>query len=167
MDDVVRSLLAKQRYLEAARALDGLLMRNADNDELWYLRGIVSLKLKGYDSAHECFERALFIRKRPEYYRVKGMAHFEIFELEEAADAFLRALALDPRDAESEFFAAICYMLMEDPRATGHMKRAQELDAARTVQLLSNFYSFFIEKDQRAGDAQKKALSQMIRSLKK
>jgi tetratricopeptide (TPR) repeat protein len=167
MDDVVRALLAKQRYLEAARALDALLMRNGDSDELWYLRGIVSLKLKGYDSAQEYFERAIFIRKKPEYYRVKGMAHFEIFELEEAADAFLVALTLDPRDAESEFFAAMCYMLMDDPRAAEHMKRAQELDARRTVQLLSNFYSFFVENDPRAGEARKKALSQRIRSMKK
>lgn len=166
MDDVVQGLLAKQRYREAGSALDSLLMRRKDSDELWYLRGVVSLKLKGYGSAQECFERAISIRERPEYYRMKGIAHFEIFELDEAADAFLRALALKPKDAESEFFAAMCYMLMDDARATAHMKRAQELDARRTGQLLANFYSFFIEKDPGATEAQKKDVSRRIRAMK-
>jgi tetratricopeptide (TPR) repeat protein len=167
MDDEVRSLLAQQRYRDAGRVLDGMLRQSRDDDELWYLRGIISLKLKGYDSAQEYFERALFIRKKPDYFRMKGMAHFEIFELDDAVDAFTDALAMQPREAETEFFIAICYMLMDDPRSDRHLKRARQLDPRRTNQLLSNFYSFFIEKDPRIGDAQKKSLAQKIKSLKR
>jgi tetratricopeptide (TPR) repeat protein len=167
MDDEVRTLLAQQRYRDAGRVLDGMLRQSENNDQLWYMRGVISLKLKSYDSAQEYFERALFIRKKPDYLKMKGMAHFEIFELEDAIDAFTGALAIQPKDTESEFFIAICYMLMDDPRSDTHLKRAQQLDPKRTSQLLSNFYSFFIEKDPRIGDAQKKSLVQKIKSLKK
>lgn len=165
MEEAVRTLLAQQRYKDAGRLLDDMLRQDGGSDELWYLRGVVSLKLRGYDSAQECFERALFIRKKAGDYRMKGMAHFEIFELEEAMEAFLSALAMDPKDVESEFFAAICCMLMDDPRSALHLERAGKLDARRTAQLLSNFYSFFIEKDPRAGEAQKRAVSQRLRSM--
>ncbi len=166
MDEAVRTLLAQQRYRDAGRRLDDMLRQDGDSDELWYLRGVVSLKLRSYDSAQEYFGRALFIRKKAGYYRMKGMAHFEIFELEEAVEAFLSALAIDPKDVESEFFAGICCMLMDDAGAAEHLERARKLDARRTAQLLSNFYSFFIEKDPRAGEAQKRAVSQRIKSMK-
>jgi tetratricopeptide (TPR) repeat protein len=166
MEEAVRTLLAQQRYRDAGRMLDAMLARNRDNDELWYLRGIVSLKLKSYDSAQEYFERALFISRKAGYLRTKGMAHFEIFELDEAMEAFLSALAINPKDVESEFFAAICYMMMDDPRSAQHLAKAQALDPRRTGQLLSNFYSFFIEKDPRIGEGRKKALVQRIKSLK-
>jgi tetratricopeptide (TPR) repeat protein len=166
MDDEVRALFAKQRYADAGRVLDGILRQSKDNDELWYLRGVVCLKLRSYDSAQEYFGRALFIKKKPGYFRMKAMAHFEIFELEEAIDAFTEALALAPKDAESEFFIAVCYMLMDDPRSDLHLKRARQLDPRRTGALLSNFYAFFIEKDPRVGEAQKKSLLQKIKSLK-
>lgn len=167
MDDEVRALLAQQRYRDAGRVLDGMLRQSRDNDELWYLRGVVSLKLRSYDSAQEYFERALFIKRKPDYFRMKGMAHFEIFELEDAIDAFTDALAMQPKDAESEFFVATCYMLMDDPRSARHLRMAQELDPRRTSQLLSNFYSFFIARDPRVGDAQKKRIEQKIKTLKK
>jgi tetratricopeptide (TPR) repeat protein len=166
MDDEVRTLLAQQRYRDAGKVLDERLRQGRDDDQLWYLRGVVSLKLKSYDSAQEYFERALFIRKKPDYFRMKGMAHFEIFELEEAIEAFTDALALAPKDVESEFFIAICYMLMDDPRSDTHLKNARKLDSRRTGQLLSNFYSFFIANDPRVGDAQKKRIEQKLKSLK-
>jgi tetratricopeptide (TPR) repeat protein len=167
MDDEVQALLAQRRYRDAAGVLDERLGRNRDDDQLWYLRGVVSLKLKSYDFAREYFERALFIRRKPEYLRMKGMAHFEIFELEEAIEAFTEALAIEPKDVQSEFLIAICYMLMDDPRSDKHLKRAQGLDARRTGQLLSNFYSFFIAKDPRVGAAQKKRIEEKIKSIRK
>jgi tetratricopeptide (TPR) repeat protein len=166
MEEAVRTLLAQQRYKDAGRVLDAMLMQNRDSDELWYLRGVVSLKLKSYDAAQEHFERALFIKKKAAYFKMKGMAHFEIFELEDAIDAFTDALAIQPKDAETEFFVAVCYMLMDDPRSDRHLKNAQGLDPKRTGQLLSNFYSFFIAGDPRVGDAQKKRIEQKIKSLK-
>jgi len=166
MDEAVRTLLAQQRYRDAGRVLDAMLAHDGGSDEAWYLRGVVSLKLRNYDAAQEHFERALFISRKPAYFRMKGMAHFEIFELEEAVEAFQNAVAMQQRDVEAEFFTAICYLMMDDPRATGHMKKAQKLDGRRTGQLLSNFYSFFMEKDPRIGAGQKKALVQKIKSLK-
>jgi tetratricopeptide (TPR) repeat protein len=166
MDDEVRTLMAQRRYRDAGKVLDERLGRSKDDDELWYLRGVVCLKLKSYDSAQEYFQRALFIRKKPDYFRMKGRAHFEIFELEDAIEAFTEALALAPKDAESEFFIAISYMLMDDPRSDEHLRNARKLDTRRTGQLLSNFYSLFIANDSRVDDAQKKRIEQKLKSLK-
>ncbi len=167
MEEAVRTLLAQQRYRDAGRVLDAMLVQDRNSDELWYLRGVVSLKLKNYDAAQEHFERALSIRRKAGYFKMKGMAHFEIFELDEAVEAFSSALAVEPKDVESEFFVAMCYMLMDDPRSDAHLRRAQELDRSRTGQLLSNFYAFFIEKDPRIGEKRKKTLAQKIKSLKR
>jgi len=161
-----RSLLAKQRYMEAADMLDRLLPRNPDNDELWYLRGIVSLKLKSYDAAQECFERALLLGRKSKYYQIKGMAHFEVFEMDEAVWAFMNALTLEPDDPTTNFFLAICYLFLDDPRSDEHIRRAYALNSKKTRQLLLNFYTFFLKDDPRVGDAQRRAIEAQIRGLK-
>lgn len=161
-----RALLANQRYREAASMIDRLLPRVPNNDELWYLRGMASLKLKNYDAAQECFERALLLGRKSRYYQIKGMAHFEVFEMEEASGAFLNALALEPNDATTNFFLAMCYLFLDDPRSDVHIKRAYQLDGKKTKQLLMNFYTLFLKDDPRINENQRKAIEARIRSLK-
>lgn len=161
-----RQLLAQQKYKDAGDVLDSLLTLQKENDELWYLRGIVSLKMKSYDAAQEYFERAIFLRKKAEYYKMKGMAHFEIFELGAAVDCFLASLTLQPADAISHFFLATCYMLLDDPRSDEHIKKAHEIDAKKTKQLLSNFYALFLQNDPRLSDAQKRKIQDRIKKIR-
>lgn len=168
MEDMeqARSLLIKQRYREAADLLDRLLPGNTENDELWYLRGIASLKLKSYDAAQECFERALLLGKKSRYYQIKGMAHFEVFEMEDAAAAFLNALALEPNDATSNFFLAMCYLFLDDPRSDTHIKKAHALNSKKTKQLLLNFYTLFLKDDPRTSESQRNAIEAQIKGLR-
>ncbi|MFH0737615.1 MAG: tetratricopeptide repeat protein, partial [Candidatus Micrarchaeota archaeon] len=91
-----RSLIIARRYKEAAVILDRLLSTQGKNDALWYLRGVASLRMKNYDAALECFERALLFDRKSSYYQIKGMAHFELFEMDEAIEAFVEALGAEP-----------------------------------------------------------------------
>ncbi len=158
-----REMLAKQRYREAASAIDRMLLSSPKDAELWYLRGIASLKQRNYDAAQECFERALLLGRKSKYYQIKGMAHFEMFEMEDALAAFGEALALEPDDPTSNFFMGICYMFLDDPRADAHMRRAYEKDGRKTRQLLLNFYTFFLKDDPRISEAKKKAIEAGLR----
>jgi tetratricopeptide (TPR) repeat protein len=168
MDELskARELLTNQKYGEAKELLDGLLQTDKENDELYYLRGVLSLKLKNYGRAQEFLDRALFIKRKPEYHKMKGMGYFEVYELENAVESFTEALELEPNDAVSHFFLAICFMLQDDGRSVEHIRKAREVDAKKTRQLLSNFYSLFIENDRRISDEQKKKISEKIKSLK-
>ncbi|MEW6035441.1 MAG: tetratricopeptide repeat protein [Candidatus Micrarchaeota archaeon] len=161
-----KGLVVQQRYREAADALDRMLATDSGRDDLWYLRGIVSLKMKNYDAALECFERALLLGRRSRYYQIKGMAHFELFEMDQAVEAFGEALAIEPKDATTNFFLAICYMFMDDPRSDAHIRRARELDGRKTRQLLLNFYTLFMKDDPRINDAQKKRIEERMNGLK-
>src|SRR3989338_351177 len=99
-----KTLLAKGNYRQAATELDMLLRKEKENEELWYLRGVVSLKLNNYDAAHENFQRANWIKKKAEHFKIMGMAHLEVFELEEAIDDFKQAIAMEKGDSELPFF---------------------------------------------------------------
>ena len=124
-------------------------------------------KLKNYELAHEYFEKAISIKKKPEYYLTKGMAHFEMFELEDAEEAFLMSIELDGKDPTAQFFLSICYMFMErEDEATVHLKEAQKLNPKKTKQLLSNFYAIFIEHDNRISPLQKEKIDAKIKSIK-
>ncbi len=90
--DEAKTLVLQGRYKEAGSVLDRLLITLRDDDEAWYLRGIVFLKLKNYDGAQECFGHALILGKKSKYYQIKGMAHFELFEMDEAAGGVAAAL---------------------------------------------------------------------------
>jgi len=160
----VRELLSKQRYREAAEAIDRLLLSSPQNDELWYLRGIASLKQRNYDAAQECFERALMLGKKSRYFQIKGMAHFEMFEMDRAVEAFSEALRLEPDDATTNFFLGLCYMFLDDPRADLHIRKAHETDRKKTRQLLLNFYTIFLKDDPRLGAEQKRGIEAKLRS---
>ena len=158
-----QELLTKRKYKEASNLLDSALAKK-ENDELFYLRGLVSLKLKNYDAAQEFFERALFMKKKAEYYRAKGLAHFEIFEIDEAITALNHSIILEP-NAIAHFFLAIGYMLLDHPNSDSHLKKARELDPKRVKQLLFNFYSFFLETDPNLNEDQKKEIVQKIKRI--
>ncbi len=168
MDEVeeAKSLISQRRYAEAAGILDRLLTSFSGNDELWYLRGMVSLKQKNYDAAQECFERALSLGRKSRYYQIKGMAHLELFELDEAVSAFDEALAVEPSDPTTNFFLAICYMFKDDPRSESHIKKAYQLDGKKTRQLLMNFYTLFLKDDPRVADALKKKVEERLKVQK-
>jgi len=162
----VQRLLAQQKYREAAKVLDRLLASDNENGELWYLRAVASLKMKNYDAAEEYLERALFTGKKAKYYQMKGMAHFEIFELEPAVESFQNALSLEPSDVTSNFFIAVCYMLLDDSRSAGYMKRAREINSRKTRQLLLNFYTLFLKDDPAISNAQKDRIMKRIKAVK-
>ncbi|MEW6748196.1 MAG: tetratricopeptide repeat protein [Candidatus Micrarchaeota archaeon] len=163
--DQARSLLIARKYAEAAALLDRLLQSERDDDQLWYLRGVASLKLRNYDGAMECFERALLIDGKSGYHQIKGMAHFELFEVDEALAAFKEALALDEKNPTTHFFIALCYLFLDDPRCDEHLQRALAIDAKRTKQLLLNFYTLFIKDEPRVSLAMKKSIMERIGKL--
>jgi tetratricopeptide (TPR) repeat protein len=161
----VQRLLAQQKYTKAAAELDKLLISKKDNGELWYLRGVASLKLQNYEKTQEYLERALFCGKKAKYYQMQGMAHFEIFDINEAVESFRQALVLEPEDATTNFFLAICYMLLDDQRSAGFLQKALQADSRKTKQLLMNFYSLFIDNDPTVTEAGKKKLLQRIKKI--
>lgn len=164
--DEAKALLAQKKYKEAASMLDRMILHTDDNDDLWYLRGITSLKLKNYDAAMEAFERALMIGRRSKYYIIKGMAHFEMFDMDGAEEAFKHSLALEPNDPVSHFFLALCYMFQDDPRSGKHLKLAYESDPKKTKALLMNFYSLFLQNDPRLTPLLKSKMEQRMKELK-
>jgi len=167
MDEVSRAkeLLTNQKYGEAKELLDSLIIKEKKNDEIWYLRGVLSLKLKNYSKAQEFLEKALAIKEKADYHKMKGMGYFEVFDLESAILSFTKALSLDSKDAVTHFFLAMSHMFMDDPRAAEHIREAREIDAKKTKQLLSNFYTLFIEEDRRISDEQKKKIAGKIKDL--
>jgi tetratricopeptide (TPR) repeat protein len=161
-----RVLLSQKRYREAAEALDRLITSGLGNGELWYLRGVVALKMKNYDIAQECFQRALMLGEKSKYYQIKGMAHFELFEMEDALEAFNSALSLEEADPTTNFFLALCYMFLDDPRSDSYIRRAYQIDRKKTAQMLLNFYTLFLKDDPRVNEAQKRKIEEKIRALR-
>lgn len=141
--DVAKSLIAAGKLKEAGAVLDEMLSGQPENDGLWYLRGIVSLKLRNYNGAQEAFNRAVLLRRRGEYLRMIGVAHMELFELEDAVEAFGAAVEKDESDVLSLFFLSVCHMFFDSPLSVEYIRRAYEVDRKRTRQLLNNFYSSF------------------------
>jgi tetratricopeptide (TPR) repeat protein len=159
--DDIQALINQGKYKEAHGALE----RMKDDERKYFLKGIIAIKQKNYDAAQEFFYRASEISKKPEYFRMMGIAHLEIFEMEEALEDFKKAISLDENDATSHFFISISYLFMDNPKAEEHMRKARGLDEKKTKQLLRNFYTLFIKDDPMATDAQKKRMDDAIRTL--
>lgn len=164
--DNARSLISSGKYKEAGKILDNVLAKNKEDDDVWYLRGIVSLKLRSYEYAHECFEHALWIAKRAKYYKIVGMAHIELFEINAAIENFERALRLDKKDPELYFFIAVCFLLTGDPGTEHYLKTAWKLNKRRTKELLKNFYDTLIRPDYATNQRVKEEIEKELERLK-
>jgi len=161
----VQQFINNKEYKKASKALDELIAKGDGLGELWFLKGVVSLKMRNYRVAHEYLERALMVEKKAEYYRVKGMAHFEIFEIEDAIENFKEALAMDENDVTANFFLSISYMFLDNPQAEEYLKKAKEIDSKKTKQLLRNFYSMFLKDDPKISEAQKRKIEERISKI--
>jgi len=161
----IEALINSKKYKEAFEVLDNLLKKDSNNSDWWFLKGVVSLKIKNYDMAQEYFGSALVLGKKPEYYRVKGMAHFEIFEMEKAAEAFKRALELDGNDVIANFFLSMSYLFLDNPEAEEYLKKARKINSSKTKQLVKNFYAMFLKDDPRINDAQKRKIEKHISEI--
>lgn len=159
--DDVQSLINKGMYAEASEALDSM----EDGERKWFLKGTIALKRKNYELAQELFAKATEIRKKPEYFRMMGIAHLEILEVEPAIEDFIEALKLDRKDVTSHFFISVCYLFLDNPLAEEHMKEARRIDKKKTWQLLDNFYTLFIKHDPQVESAQKRKMEETIRKL--
>lgn len=160
-----KKLITDKRYAEANRIINKMLSEQRENDELWYLKGILLLKLGEYDAAMESFREALWIEKKPEYFKMQGMTNFELFELEDAIKNFQEAITLDKKDAVSHFFIALCYMFLDDPKSQEYVKKAYKLNKKRTTELVRNFYQVFFSKTPFMKKTVKDALEKEIEEI--
>ncbi len=160
--DTAKNLIENSHFREAGLILDKLLGKDKENSELWYFRGLVSMKLKNYGAAHECFDRAIFISRKPHYHKIKGMSHLEVFEVESALEHFLAALSISPKDATINFFVFVCYLLLDDPRAKNYVEKAYLLDRQKTKLLLYSFYKLFLKSDKSINPKLLKELEERI-----
>ena len=142
-----RKLVSERRYVEAARLLDQLLAIEKENDGTWYLRGVVSLKMKNYNSAEEAFERALWIKQKPEYWTMKGLSYMESVQFGEAVYCFEHSLKFDKKDVNVYVYMALCYMFLNDSRSRVYIQRAYLHNKKKTKELLKNFYASFFKNN--------------------
>lgn len=161
-----RTLLSQGRLREASELLDRAVSKAPENDDLWYLKAVVSLKLNNHDYAHECLEKALAITQKALYHKTMGMAHLEMYEIGHAVDALDKALVKDPRDVESNFLMAVCLVLLDDPRAKHFMEKSYLLDKKKTKTLLGDFVHHFFIHDPQVTDGIKKELIKRMGAIK-
>ncbi len=135
---------------DAGRALDYLISQDRSNSKLWYLRGLVSLRTKNYDYAHECFVHALELEKKAAYYKIRGMAHMEKYEFEDALEQFEAARALEENDTENYFYIALCHLFRNNPAAKTYLEKAYRHNSTKTKKMIRDFFETFFHS---SGDA--------------
>lgn len=161
-----RNLISQGRLREASELLDKAVGKSPENDDIWYLKAVVSLKLNNHEYAQECLERALTITQKALYHKTMGMAHLEMYEVEHAVDALDKALVKDPKDVEGNFLMAICLVLLDDPRAKRFMEKSYLLDKKATKRMLTEFVEHFFIKDPQVAEGVKKDLMKRIGAIK-
>lgn len=95
------NLVSSERYSEALRIYDSLLVLDPKNDEAWWGTGVSLRHLSRYQESLAAFEQALKVNpNNPKTWNSKGVALFELEQYEDALKAFDCALDLNPEDAD-------------------------------------------------------------------
>ncbi len=161
----IHKLLKSQEYMTAGRLLDLEISKNKSNHYLWYLRGVVSLNANNYPNSLECFSRALNLKKEYEYFRLKGMTYFQIFEFEEAIIEFENALKIK-KNSEIYFYLSLCYMFLDDPISKDYLETAYLKNKKKTKILLKSFYNSILKNSWELNKKQKDELEKLFELLK-
>lgn len=157
-------LIKKGKYAEAAKALDSELAKKEDA-RLYYLRAIVSYKLKNYEYADEMLEHALFMKKEPEYLKLRALVLMETLEFEDALGV-LKKLLERKKDAEAYFLAAVCLIFLGDQKSRDYMQLAYLADRGKTKALINEFYSNFFKGNRFISEKERKALEEKIKKIR-
>lgn len=158
------SLINQGKYAEAAKALDKELAKK-ERPHLYYLRAIVSYKLKNYDYANEMLEHALFMKKNPDYLKLKALVLMETLEFAEAFEV-LKELIEQKKDAEAYFLAALCLIFLGDQKSRDYMQLAYLSDKLKTKALINEFYLNFFKNNHFIKEKEKKEIEDKIKKLK-
>lgn len=165
-------LINNGKYSEAAKMLDEEIAKKK-SDKLYYLRSIVSYKLKNYEYAREMLEHAIFMKKDPNYLKLKVLMLMETFEFAEAFETLKEVLVLK-KDAETFFLSAICLMFLDDEqnseceqKSKEYLRSAYIMDRIKTKELIKKFYFNFFKNNRFINENDKKALEEKINQIAK
>lgn len=161
---IILDLVEKKKYEEAATLLDKILPKQK-TPELYYLRGIISMRLKNYDYAIECLERAMVEGgDKKEILRAMASAYIEQGKFLQAKEHLEQ---IDKKDVDAYFLLAISSIFLNDPiSAKEYMNLAYLRNRERTKELLEHFYSVFIRPNPELGEKEKEFLWKKIESIK-
>ncbi len=167
MDELKKAgeLIEKNSLDQAQDILQKALEKNNEDDGALYLRALIHQKRKSYNLAIDNFTRAIAIRRKKEYLRELALCNFEIFDLDEATKNLRGALEIDSEDFISNFFYAMCLLLMDDPRAKKALEKAKSIDGKKTKLLLKSFTDLFIMRDPKLSNSYKENVSVKIENF--
>jgi tetratricopeptide (TPR) repeat protein len=157
------ALLRAGKANELRRRAKEALKKNKMDPEAWFMLGMAAQHEGQRSYAVECFERALYSKPDPKYYRAKASVHIEAFEFGQAVEELQEALDIK-EDVDSLFLLSICMLFLDSPDAAKYMHRAHQLDEKRTKELLRDFFLRFFKNDQGISDKEKKNLWAKISS---
>lgn len=143
----IKTLLAKRKYREAKKKLDDCILKDNNDCTAWYLLGIIAMRMRNYELAHEHFERSLSIRKNCDPMLFDGLVYLEMLDTENAKERFFSCLEIEPNNQEANFYLAVCYLLEGNPASAAYIKKAYAVDRQKTISMLSDFFREVIEKN--------------------
>ena len=88
---------------EAEGNLRYLIKYFPDDAELYYNLGIVYEKLKNFEKARDCYQKAVELSPQEDFYYNLGDVLVELKEWDDAILAFRKVLETDPNDGNSYF----------------------------------------------------------------
>jgi len=143
----IKTILAKGKYKEANKILNDYLLKNKNDEAAWYLLGVIAMRMKNYELAHEHFERSVSIKKSCDALLFDGLAYLEMLETEPAKRRFFSCLELEPNNQEANFYLAVCYLLEGNPLSATYIRKAYKADKSKTISMLKEFFHEVIEKN--------------------
>lgn len=157
------ALLRAGKVNELRRRAKEALKKDKMDPEAWFMLGMAAQHEGQRSHAVECFERALYVKPDPKYYRAKASVHMEAFEFGQAVEELQEALDIK-EDVDSLFLLSICLLFLDSSDAARYMHRAHEVNSKRTKELLRDFFLRFFKEDKGISDKEKKRLWAKISS---
>jgi tetratricopeptide (TPR) repeat protein len=105
---------ARGQGVQAAQQLQWALLADPNYAEAWSNRGMILYSLNDPFDAVQCYERAIEIDPRPEYYNGLGICWSSMQQFKTAKVHYTKALTLNPDFAEAMHNLAFCAKMSGD-----------------------------------------------------
>ncbi|MBI5158848.1 tetratricopeptide repeat protein [Candidatus Micrarchaeota archaeon] len=133
----------------------------------YYLKGMCLYRLGKFQEAVDCFDKSVGLDRDEQLpHQAKGICLMRLKKFEDAIQSFKKALHKKPRDVETMFLIACCFLFLEDEQSAREwVDISRRFDPMHARGMLQLFFEIFVLGSEELSADEKEVLKATLQKI--
>lgn len=152
---------------DALKCYEEVVNFKPDTGVAYYLKGMCLYRLNRLHEAIGCFEKSVGLDRDEQLpHQAKGICLMRLKKYEEAIESLKKALQKNPKDVETMFLIACCFLFMEDEESAREwVDISKRFDPMQTRGMLQLFFEIFVLGSEELSKDEKEVLKKTLEKM--